>query len=381
METKRNILVIDDELGIREGCRRALTPQGFSVETASTLKEGREKIKEFDFDLVLLDVMMPDGRGIELLGEIQEKDPNTVCVIITGYATVELAVETIKQGAYDFISKPFTAELLLLTVNQGLERRRLSLEAKRLQSVEEKAAELERNKEEMERTDQFKSQFMLTVAHELRSPVGGAQSLLRTLIKGLAGDISDQQKEILVRIDNRLSNLVELVDDLLSLAETKTVEVEKPNYPIDILPILTQVIDQYTVEADSKDVDLKFESTQEGCTVWANESGLYKVFNNLINNAIKYTSSGGRVVAKLNKESEGVRATISDSGVGIPAKDMAHIGEEFHRAGNVKKMGIQGTGLGLSIVYQHMNHFNGIVEVISEEGKGTTFTLFFPKIS
>ena len=379
METKRNILVIDDELGIREGCRRALTPHGFSVETASTFKEGSEKIKEFDFDLVLLDVMMPDGRGVELLGEIQEKDPDIVCIIITGYATVELAVETIKQGAYDFIPKPFTAEHLLLTVNQGLERRSLSLEAKRLQAIEEKAVELERNKEEMERTDQFKSQFMLTVAHELRSPVGGAQSLLRTLIKGLAGDISDQQKEILVRIDNRLSSLVELVDDLLSLAETKTVGVEKPNYLIDILPILAQIIDQYTVEADSKDVELKFEPPQEDCTVWANESGLYKVFNNLINNAIKYTSSGGWVVVKLDKESEGVRATISDSGLGIPDKDLAHIGEEFHRANNVKKMGIQGTGLGLSIVYQHMKYFNGIVEVASEEGKGTTFTLFFPK--
>ena len=87
MEAKGNILVIDDELGIREGCRRALEPQGFTADTAATLQEGLRKIREGDFDLVLLDVMLPDGRGIDLLGPIHEKDPDTVCVIITGYAT------------------------------------------------------------------------------------------------------------------------------------------------------------------------------------------------------------------------------------------------------------------------------------------------------
>lgn len=379
METPGKILVVDDEQGIREGCRRVLSPQGFIINTAATLSEGREKLGVEDYDLVLLDVMMPDGRGIELLDEIQKKDPETVCIIITGFATVELAVETIKQGAYDFISKPFNADMLLLAVNKGLERRRLSLEAKRMQAAEKKASELEDAKAEMERMDQFKSQFMLTVAHELRSPVGGAQSLLRTLLKGLAGEISDQQRDILVRIENRLDNLVELVDDLLSLAETKTVQVEQPNYLLNIKPVLDQAVALYTVEADSKGVALSYETIQEECLVWANEKGLYKVFNNLLNNAVKYTPSGGKVIVQSKVEPSGVLVRISDNGVGIPQKDIGKIGEEFFRAGNVKKAGIQGTGLGLSIVFQQMDYFKGNIEVESKEGKGTTFTLFFPK--
>ena len=270
--------------------------------------------------------------------------------------------------------------ILLLTVNQGLERRRLSLQAKKLQAAEEKAAELERAKAEMEKVDEFKTRFMLTVAHELRSPVGGAQSLLRTLIKGLAGEISDQQREILVRIENRLNNLVELVDDLLSLAETKTVQVEKPNELVDIKPVLDRVVDQYKVEAENKGVALAYEMSSQKCPVWANRSGLYKVFNNLLNNAVKYTPPGGEVHVQNTVEPGGVWVRITDSGVGIPQKDQARIGEEFFRAGNVKQAGIQGTGLGLSIVYQNMKHFNGEVKLESQEGKGTTFTLFFPKI-
>ena len=99
------ILVIDDEAGIREGCRRALSPQGYAVEVAGDATEGLEKPRvngpANGYDLALLDVMMPGISGLELLGKIHEHDPEIVCIIITGYATVAMAVNVIKQGAYD----------------------------------------------------------------------------------------------------------------------------------------------------------------------------------------------------------------------------------------------------------------------------------------
>jgi DNA-binding NtrC family response regulator len=145
-EQPARLLVIDDEEGIREGCRRVLEPQGYIVETAGTGREGLRRLQENSFDLVLLDVVLPDMRGIELLGPIRANDPDIICIIITGYATVELAVQAIKAGAYDFLAKPFAADVLLMTVRQGLERRRLSLETKRLQEIERQAQELARAK-------------------------------------------------------------------------------------------------------------------------------------------------------------------------------------------------------------------------------------------
>jgi FixJ family two-component response regulator len=257
MEAKGNILVIDDELGIREGSRRALEPQGFTVETAATLQEGLRKIQEGDFDLVLLDVMMPDGRGIDLLAPIHEKDPDIVSVIITGYATVELAVEAIKQGAYDFISKPFTSDLLLMAVNQGLEKRRLSLEAKRLQAIEREAAELARAKEELERLDRFKTTFTLMVAHELRAPVHALQSFLLSLLKGYIPP--DQQQTILQRAIERSQELLDLVDDLLNLAAAKEELAPPKRKVLSLADALEKVVPLLQTQAEEKGMTFTVE--------------------------------------------------------------------------------------------------------------------------
>ncbi|GAB4541875.1 MAG: HAMP domain-containing sensor histidine kinase [Anaerolineae bacterium] len=378
MENAGNILVIDDEPGIRRACQRALEPRGFTVETAATIREGLGKIQTGNFDLVLLDVMMPDGRGIDLLSPIQEQDPDLIVIIITGYATVELAVKAIKQGAYDFISKPFTSDLLLMTVNQGLEKRRLSLEARRLQAIEQEAARLAHAKEEMERLDRFKSAFMLMVAHELRAPVGGAQSLLRTLLRGLAGGLNDQQRDILRRIEMRLSALMELINDLLALAAAKTVEPDQPLDRVLLETVIQEVVDRLSTEAQDKHLTLTLKTSQKGLAVRATEDGLDSVFTNLVANAIKYTPSGGSVQVRVDKEQDRVKITISDTGIGIPKEAMPRIWDEFFRAPNARRSGIAGTGLGLSIVRQHVVRFGGVIEVSSTPGEGTTFTLTLP---
>ena len=374
MESKGNILVIDDEVGIREGCRRVLEQAGFIVDTAASFKVGLEKIQSAGFDMVLLDIMMPDGRGIDLLRPIHEKDPDTVCVIITGYASVELAVEAIKQGAYDFISKPFTADLLQLTVTQGLEKRRLTLEAKRLQSIEQEAAELARVNEEMERLNAFKSAFMVMVAHELRSPVSGAQSLVRTLSAGLAGELSKKQFEILSRVEMRLDSLLELINDLLTLAASKTAELEKPGL-VAYQPVIKRIVDRLSVEAREKNITLTVSLPEKPRNVRATEDGLEKIMGNLIGNAIKYTPSGGQVKVEVNEDSDHVQMRVSDTGMGIPENALPHIWDEFFRAGNARKSGITGTGLGLSIVKQFVDHYGGQIAAQSEEGKGAVFTL------
>ncbi len=375
---KGKILVIDDELGIRQGCQRALEPQGFEVVKAATIQEGMRNITEDHFDLVLIDVMMPDGRGIDLIEPIHKIDPDIVCVIITGYATVELAVQAIKEGAYDFISKPFTADMLLLTINQGMERRRLSLEARRLEEVEKETIKLGREKEELQRLEQYKSDFMTTVAHELRSPVAGAQSLLRTLMRGLAGGLSEQQKEILNRIDLRLSGLLELVNDLLDLAASKTFEETRPLEAVNLSAVIRQVVDYFSIEVDQKGVSLALELPAEDTEVMGTEDGLQKIFTNLVGNAIKYTPQGGKVTVKASNFQDNVEIVVTDNGIGIPQKELPRLFEEFFRASNARHAGIVGTGLGLSITKQFVDQFGGTIEADSVEGECTQFRVRLP---
>jgi two-component system sensor histidine kinase/response regulator len=380
METKGRILIIDDDEGIRKGCCRVLQPENYLTETAESFRDGLQKVQEGQYDLILLDVMMPDGQGVDLLEPILARDPETVTILITGYATVELAVEAIKRGAYDFIAKPFTAQMLLMTVEQGLQKRRLSIEAKRLQDIERQAAQLVQEKEQAERLQEFKSTFATLVAHELRSPIGASQSLVRTLLHGLAGGLNEKQSDILKRVELRLDSLLALVNDLLTLAASKSLENEKPLQPVNVTAVLQGVLDRAQDEAAAKQVTLKGSLLDQAVTVQATVEGLVTILSNLIGNAIKYTPAAGSVQIEMTLKDDCVSISVADTGIGISGKDLSQLGDEFFRAQNAKQQGFPGTGLGLSIVKTFMQRFGGDMEIKSSEGEGTTVMINLPRL-
>jgi signal transduction histidine kinase len=132
------VLVVDDELGMREGCRKVLAPEGYSVETAADGVAGLELFKDRgDFAIVLVDLNMPLMGGMELIDHLRKLDEDVVIFVITAYAAIDTAVEATRKGAYGYIPKPFTPDELLLPIRQGLERRALTIEARRLREERE----------------------------------------------------------------------------------------------------------------------------------------------------------------------------------------------------------------------------------------------------
>jgi len=376
VEEAANILVIDDERGIREGCKRALTPAGYNVDVAETGAVGLRKLREGSFDLVLLDLMMPGMSGMEALDRIHEVDPEIVAIIITGYATVEAAVKTIKKGAYDFISKPFTSDDLLLVVNKGLEHRRLRLETRRLQAFEEEAKELSRANVELEKLDAMKSRFMLTVAHELRAPVAAIQGYLGLILDGYAGD---DEQEMIKNAYERCGELLEMLHDLLLLAHMKEKATElKRKKTVSVSKTLEEVFTLLKAEAERKGLTFKVEIHQRP-EILADEEDLKQVWTNLISNGIRYTPPGGTVVASLDERDGEVVGTVSDTGIGIAADDLPRIFEEFYRTHQAKEMVEHGTGLGLPIVRQIIETYGGSIDVDSTLGQGTTFQFTLPR--
>ena len=132
MAEPANILVVDDEKGIREGCRRILMSEGFSVDVAENGQEGLKAVKTKPFDLILVDLMMPVMGGLDMMEAVGSYDPEIIMIVITGFATIETAVDAMKHGAYDYIPKPFSPDQVLAVVNRGLEKRRLRLQTQRL---------------------------------------------------------------------------------------------------------------------------------------------------------------------------------------------------------------------------------------------------------
>jgi signal transduction histidine kinase len=231
---------------------------------------------------------------------------------------------------------------------------------------------------ELRRTDQTKSQFVRAVTHELRAPVVGAQSLLRTVTRDLAGGLNDVQRDILRRLSDRLDALKMLIDDLLDLAAGKVEGLQVALAAVSVEAVVLSVVDRLSTQAEEKKIDLQLEYVPRGLTVMATEDGLHRIFLNLIGNAVKYTPVGGKVNVRMDQCGEEIVTAVIDTGVGIPEADLPHVFEEFYRASNVKQDGLTGTGLGLAIVKDLVERYEGRISVHSTVGEGTTFTVVLP---
>lgn len=371
-----SILVIDDEPGIREGCRRALAPQGFAVDVAGDATEGLAKLTAASYDLALLDVMMPGMSGLELLGKIREHDPEIVCIIITGYATVSLAVSAIKQGAYDFLTKPFGVDDLLLAVEHGLEHRRFLQERRRLQLVEAEAQQLAVEKAKLEEVDKAKAAFVRLVTHELQAPIAAVDSYLRLILDGYVA--LEDQRVMLERASARAQEQMTLIADLLEFGRLRDGQVRGRITDVRLDTVLRHILDTCYNQAAQKGVQLTVAALSEVPPVRGVMAELKSIWTNLVGNAIKYTPAGGSVTIRLWAEADRVIGQVSDTGIGIPPDALPQLFHEFYRADNAKALAAHGTGLGLAIVKRIVEGLSGQITVESELGAGATFTFTLP---
>jgi signal transduction histidine kinase len=377
-ETSRKILVVDDEQGLREGCRRVLERFGYQVEVAATGRDGLALAQSAEYGVVLLDVMMPDMSGIELLNEIHSRNEDVVCIIITGYATVELAVEAMKQGAYDFIAKPFSDDYLVLAVEKGLERRQLQQQARRMQQAEEEAERLTLEKAMLEELDRVKSGFMRKVAHELRAPVAAISSLLTAILQGYAS--AAKTRELQERAADRANELLGLIEDLLNLARLKDIKVLVNREMVSVEAVLQEVLSLHTTEAEMKGIRIGVQA-QPCPQISAEPAHIKQLWTNLISNAIKYTGKGGQVTVRLFTDGEELVGVVQDTGIGIAEEDLPRLFEEFYRTEQAKAFARHGTGLGLSIVKQIVEQYGGEIAIESQLGKGTQLTFRLPTVA
>jgi signal transduction histidine kinase len=229
----------------------------------------------------------------------------------------------------------------------------------------------------LKKADEVRAQFVRVITHELRAPVAGAQSLIRTMTRGLAGELTEPQQDIINRLEGRFDGLMVLINDLLALAASQTVEMEEPLTQVDLRAILARIVEEVAERAAEKGLDFTVNLPGQPLMTCATEKGLTRIFGNLVDNAIKYTPVGG---VRLDVTSQADRMTVEvvDTGIGIPSDQLGRIWEEFFRARTAKESGIVGTGLGLGIVRQQVERFGGTISVRSEEGEGSTFSVCLP---
>jgi signal transduction histidine kinase len=229
--------------------------------------------------------------------------------------------------------------------------------------------------------DKMKSEFIAMVAHELRAPIAAVEQQLTVILNKMAGEVTPKQEHLLSRAKERTKGLLTLIKDLLDLSKIEAGKMVQYKEPLSLQEVIQRVVDLMWAEAEAKKIDLQFSAPSETPLISADRNSMEGIFTNLISNAIKYTPEGGKVWVILGDEGGFVKATVSDTGIGIKKEDLPRIFDKFYRVKTTETRQIVGTGLGLSIVKSIVDAHLGSISVESEDGGGTTFTVSFPKES
>ncbi|QDT64349.1 sensor histidine kinase [Calycomorphotria hydatis] len=230
---------------------------------------------------------------------------------------------------------------------------------------------------DLRRLEQMRTEFVSNVSHELKTPLSVISACTETLLSG-AGENPEHRQRFLSRIEEQSDRLNKLIADLIDLARIEAADDVFDVAKLEIGTIITRIVRDHHEVAEKKHVRLDMEPAYDPIRIEADESGLRTMLDNLLDNAINYTPEGGRVVVSWGVRDQRAWIEISDTGIGIPSDHLPRIFERFHRVDSARSRDAGGTGLGLAIVKHLSQVFQGSVEVESEEGKGSKFTILLP---
>lgn len=366
METLR-VLIVDDEQGMCVAVERALknyqfylpdieSDVNFEIISAATGEEAIRIIEAQPVDIMLLDHKLPGMSGMDVLDHLVRLASEVLVIMITAYATIETAVRATKQGAYDFLSKPFTPAELKYSVQKAGARVVIARRARNL--AEEKR--------------QVRFELMRVLGHELKAPLGAVVNYLSMLEKRTLGESLNAYNEIINRSQIRLDQMFKLISDLLDMARIEAGKRVREIVELDIQGIVEKSFELVDSAAAERNISLQADYVGD-LTVRADRTEIEAIFNNLVSNGVKYNRDGGSVTVHVVRIGEGIRISVTDTGIGLTEKEAARLFQEFVRIKNEKTTKILGSGLGLSIVKKLAGLYGGNVMVESKPDEGSTF--------
>lgn len=363
------VLAIDDEPGMRRGVVKTLkrftmsqrdldAEVNFEVTEADNGKDALAALETGKFDVLLLDYKLPDINGLDILNVIRTKEYDLLTIMMTAYASLEVAVSATKNGAFDFLAKPFSPDELKAVIRKAASNLILRRHARQLD----------------EEKKQVRFQFLSVLAHELKAPLNAIQGYLDIMDNRIGGDKIEDYDKMVKRSLTRINGMRKLIFDLLDLTRIESGQKKRELENTNILEAAINSVESMDPMAAERKITLNLIPTEP---VWIyGDSGEFDIiFNNLVSNAVKYNVDNGNVDIDIVKKEDMVTITVSDNGIGMNEEQVAKLFKEFVRFKNEKTRNIEGSGLGLSILKRISLLYNGDVKVDSEENKGTTFTL------
>jgi signal transduction histidine kinase len=251
----------------------------------------------------------------------------------------------------------------LQTANRTLERR-----------VRERTKELQEALERLSELAEMKANFVANISHELRTPLTHVKGYLELMVTDSLGPLTDEQRHAVQVSQKAAGRLERLIEDLLMFSQASHGELSSRQVAIDISRLAERAVNGVTAKARDQGVELRLELKKNVPLVHGDPEKILWVLNQLLDNAVKFTRSGGYVTLALNEESTNlVMVSVTDTGIGIPAQRLKEIFEPFHQLDGSATRRAGGTGLGLTLVRQIVEAHGSVLDVSSVEGRGSTF--------
>ena len=361
MDNLSKVLVIDDEEIVLDSCMQILSSGDYMIKTADNGLLGIQMVEEFQPDIIFVDLKMPGISGFEVIEKIQGIDPTIVTIVITGFATINSAVEAMQKGAFDFLPKPFTPDELRLITRRGIEKRKLVLET----------LALHREKELL------REHFAAIVSHELKSPLATTQQHLFTLSSELSGQLTEDQQRRFERIQTRINDLMKLIHTWLRAISVDINTIKENFQPTSLPVILSKAVESVEPHAVRKDISISTFIGDDIPMIYGDEGTLVEAIVNIIGNSIKYSPSGSKVEMSASYIDDQVVIRIQDNGIGISKEDLPFIFVDFYTSSDVNKAE-RGSGVGLALTRRILEAHDGTITVESELGQGSTFEMRLP---
>ncbi len=365
------ILVVDDKPDNVELLYQILEDD-YDVISAYNGADCIKLAKEQQPDLIILDVMIPILDGYDVLEILQEDESTSnipVIFLTASYKDTDRIVKGLESGAFDYITKPINDEVLLAKVNSVTRIKKAEDEVKR------KNVELERANEKLMELDCLKSTFIASMSHELMTPLNSIIGFTSTILKGMAGEINEEQRKQLAMVKDSGNHLLALINDIIDLSKIEAGKVEVSNEEFDMSLLVKEMKDFFAIAVKEKNLKISIDMS-ERLTIIDDERKIKQILINLLANAIKF-SDRGEVEIKVLTKDKMVEIAVTDSGIGIKEEDMEKLFKSFSKVstGNGQR---GGTGLGLYLSKKIAALLGGEIKVESEYGKGSTFTLTLP---
>jgi signal transduction histidine kinase len=362
-----HLLVVDDDPANREVLCRRLERQGHDVQTVSSGRDAMRILAETAFDLVLLDIMMPEMDGYEVLGRIKSDTAlqHIPVIMISALNELQSVVRCVEAGAEDYLTKPFNATLLKARIGACLEKKRgrdrESALFEQLQNNYMRLQELERQRDDMRNM----------IVHDLRTP-------LTALIIGIEmlemdDALSETQQEIVAIAAGGGRTLLGMINDLLDVEKMESGLTELQYDEIDPVSLVSGAMKQVAFLAEESRTALVTDVAANLPTFAGDGKKLTRTLVNLIGNAIKFTGAG-TVTVTAHQDPAAIRFAVRDTGQGIPAESFGRIFEKFGQLDSRRV----GTGLGLAFCKLAVEAHGGRIMVESTLGTGSTFSFTIP---